>query len=117
MLSLKAKIRKEKGKKVGQLRKKGQVPAVLYGPKIENLSIEVGLKDFSKVYQSVGESSLLQLEVGEKNFMVLVHALEMDPLSQKPIHIDFYQPRLDMEITVMVPLIFEGESPAVKNLG
>jgi len=117
MLSLKAKIRKETGKQVEKLRKKGQIPAVLYGPKIENLSLEIGLKEFTKVYQEVGESSLLKLEVGDKDFLVLVHAMEIDALSQKPLHIDFYQPRLDEEITVSVPLIFEGESPAVKGLG
>jgi len=117
MLSLKAKIRKEIGKQVGKLRKKGQIPAVLYGPKIENLSLEIGLKEFTKTFQEVGESSLVKLEVGDKNFLVLVHALEMDALSQKPIHIDFYQPRLDEEITVSVPIVFEGESPAVKGLG
>ena len=117
MLSLKAKIRKETGKQVEKLRKKGQIPAVLYGPKIENLSLEIGLKEFTKAFQEVGESSLVKLEVGDKNFLVLVHALEIDALSQKPIHIDFYQPKLDEEITVSVPIVFEGESPAVKGLG
>jgi large subunit ribosomal protein L25 len=117
MLSLKAKIRKESGKKVEKLRKNGQVPAVLYGPKIDNLSLEVNQKEFSKALKIVGESSLLQLEVGDKNFMVLVHSLDVDPLSQNPIHIDFYQPKLDQEITVTVPLMFEGESLAVKSLG
>ncbi len=117
MLSLKAKVRKETGKQVKKLRKKGLIPAVLYGPKIENLSLEIGLKEFTKTFQEVGESSLVKLEVGDKNFLVLVHALEIDALSQKPIHIDFYQPRLDEEITVSIPIVFEGESPAVKGLG
>lgn len=116
MLSLSAKIRKELGKKVKKLRKKEIIPAVLYGPKIENLFLEISLKEFEKVYQQAGESSLINLEVDEKKFLVLVHALELDIFSQKPVHIDFYQPRLDKEITVTVPLVFEGEAPAVKDL-
>lgn len=116
MLSLNAKIRKETGKKVKSLRKKGIIPAVLYGPKIKSLSLEVDLKEFEKVYQAAGESSLINLEVDEKKFSVLIHALELNVISQKPIHIDFYQPRLDEEITATIPLIFEGEAPAVKDL-
>jgi len=117
MLTLKAKIRKDLGKKVKKLRKKGIIPAVLYGPKIENIPLEVDLKEFEKVYKAAGESSLIKLQIEKKDFLVLIHAVEINAISQKPIHIDFYQPRLDEEITVTVPLVFEGEAPAVKDLG
>ncbi|MDP1538566.1 MAG: 50S ribosomal protein L25, partial [bacterium] len=85
MLVLKAKIRKELGKKVKFLREKGIIPAILYGPKIDNLSLEVDLKEFEKVYQEAGESSLIQISVGQKKFLVLIHAVEIDAISQKPI--------------------------------
>lgn len=117
MQSLKAKIRKDKGKKVRKLRKEGIIPAVLYGPKTKNLSIELHSKEFDGVYREAGESSLVELSVGDEKFLVLIHAVEIDALSQKPLHVDFYQPRLDEEITVAVPILFEGESPAVKTLG
>ena len=117
MIILSAKIRKDLGKKVKKIREKGIIPAILYGPKIENIPLEVDLKEFEKVYQEAGESSLIQLQVDKKDFLVLIHAVEIDAISQKPIHIDFYQPRLDEEITATVPLVFEGVSPAVKDLG
>jgi len=117
MVTLSAKIRKELGKKMKKARKKGMIPAILYGPKTENIPLEISLKEFEKVYQQAGESSLIQLQVDKKNFLVLIHALEIDLISQKPIHIDFYQPKLDEEITATVPLVFEGEAPAVKELG
>jgi len=117
MIELKAKIRKELGKKVKKIREKGIIPAILYGPKIENIPLEVELKEFEKVYQETGESSLIQISVGQKKFLVLIHAIEIDAISQKPIHIDFYQPKLDEEITVTVPLVFEGEARAAKDLG
>lgn len=117
MLNIEAKIRKDLGRKVKNLRKKGQIPAVLYGPKIETISIEVDLKEFEKVYKTEGESSLITLEIGTKKYLVLIHALELDVISQKPIHVDFYQPRLDEEITAVIPLIFEGEARAVKDSG
>jgi large subunit ribosomal protein L25 len=117
MINLSAKIRKELGKKVKNLRKKGILPGVLYGPKIESLSLEIDLKEFEKVYQAAGESSLISLEISQKKFLVLIHAVEIDTLSQKPIHVDFYQPKLDEEITAEILLVFEGESLAVKDLG
>lgn len=119
MLVLLAKIRKTLGRKVKNLRKKGLLPAVLYGPKVKNLALQVDLKEFEKVYKAAGESSLISLEVerGKKKTPVLIHDLKLDPVSEKPIHVDFYQPSLEEEIEAKVPLVFEGESLAVKELG
>ena len=137
MLTLSSKIRKEVGKKVKSLRQQGILPAVLYGHKIKNLNLEVDSKEFEKIYSKAGESSLitlviakgkdeaeaeassLSLNVEEKKqkFLILIHDIQFDPLTEKPIHIDFYQPELKKEVEVTVPLIFEGEAPAVKNLG
>jgi len=135
MLTLSSKIRKEVGKKVKSLRQQGILPAVLYGHKIKNLNLELDLKEFEKIYKEAGESSLitlviakgkdeaeassLSLNVEEKKqkFLVLIHDIQFDHLTEKPIHIDFYQPELKEEVEVTVPLIFEGEAPAVKDLG
>jgi len=119
MLTLSAKIRKELGKKVKNLRKKELIPAVLYGPKIKNLNLEVDFKDFEKIYKEAGESSLISIEIEgqKKKFLVLIHDIQFDSLTGKPIHVDFYQPRLEEEVEVTVPIIFEGEAPAVKELG
>ena len=135
MPTLSAKIREKVGKKVKDLREKGILPAVLYGHKIKNLNLELDLKEFEKIYKEAGESSLitlviakgkdeaeassLSLNVEEKKqkFLVLIHDIQFDHLTEKPIHIDFYQPELKEEVEVTVPLIFEGEAPAVKDLG
>lgn len=117
MLTLSAKIRKELGKKVKALRKESILPAVLYGHKVHNLNLEVDLKEFERIYQEAGESSLLSLEVEGKNLPVLIHDIQFDALTEKPIHIDFYQPSLKEEIEAKIPLVFEGEAPAVKESG
>lgn len=96
------------------------MPAVLYGQKIkEPLTLEVNSKEFEKVLRGAGGSSLVSLEIeGKKEgFLVLIHALEKDPVVGNPIHIDFYQPNLEEEIEAKVPLVFEGEALAVKDLG
>ena len=118
MLTLSAKIRKEIGKKTKTLRGKGILPAVLYGPEIKSaLPLELDYKSFEKVYNAGGESSLVSLEVDGKKFLVLIHDLERDPVKEGLVHVDFYQPRLNEEVEVTIPIVFEGESIAVKELG
>ena len=116
MLSISGKIREEKEKPTDRA---DYLPGVLYGPKIKNLNIAMSLKDFEKVYEQVGESSLMSLDIKGKNdkFLVLVHEMQRDPVSGKPTHVDFYQPNLKEEVEIEVPIVVEGESPAVKNLG
>lgn len=117
MLTINAQIRKISGKKVKSLRKTGVLPAVLYGPEIKNLNLEVSLKEFEKIYKEVGETSLISLQADKKKFPVLIHEIKKHPLTSQPIHVDFYQPKLKEEVTAKIPLVLEGEAPAVKELG
>ena len=119
MLSLNVKSRQAFGKKAKALRKKGLLPAIVYGPKTRPISIELDYKDFERAYKEAGESSLIKLELSElnKNYLVLIHEIEREPMSGKISHVDFYQAPLTEEIEVKIPLIFEGEAPAVKELG
>lgn len=115
-LSLEAKIRKEKAKKI---RKERKIPAVLYGPKIKNLNLEIDEKEFEKILKETGEISLINLKVQDqkgkkKNYLVLIHDFQKDPLNDKIIHVDFFQPSLKEKIDSKVPINFEGEAPAVK---
>ncbi len=94
------------------------IPCVLYGPKIKNTSLEIDLKEFTKLYKQAGESSLVTLEMEEnKKSVALIHEVQLDPLTDSIIHVDFYQPILTEEVEATVPLIFEGVAPAVKDLG
>lgn len=117
MIGLNATLRNEVGKKTRKT--SGQIPAVVYGPGVKNLSIQVDEKEFRKVFRKAGESSLVEISVqGDKTKKpVLVHEIQKDPVSDKIIHIDFYQPDLTQEVQVKIPLIFEGMAPAEKDLG
>lgn len=113
MLSLKADTRKEKGRKA---RLQGALLAVLYGPKAKAVPLAVDKKEFEKVLSVAGESSLITLELGKDKTPVLIREVQRHPLSGDPIHADFYQPRLDQKIKIMVPLVLQGEAPAAKEL-
>lgn len=119
MISLKAKIRTEKGRKTNSLREVGSIPAVVYGHKVKNVMLELDYKEFEKVLKEAGESSLIELSVeGEKEKRpVLVHELQRNHVTDEFTHIDFFQASLTEEVEVKVPLVFEGVSLAVKDLG
>ncbi len=118
MITLSAKIR-EGNEKLEALRGDELLPAVIYGSKVENISLIVNEKAFEAVYKDAGSSSLVFLEIeGKKDkALVLIHDVQKDSLSGKFIHVDFYQPSLKEETEAKVPFVFEGESLAVKDLG
>ncbi len=90
---------------------------MVYGAGEKEILLQIQEQDFKKVFREAGESSLVELEVGQDRKNVLIHDVAFDPVKDRPIHVDFLQVRMDKSIRVKVPLVFGGESPAVKNLG
>jgi len=119
MFSLTAKVRNKTGQIVKNLRQKGIIPAVLYGPKIKNISLEIDLKEFEKLYKKAGESTLISLEIPDQKLKspVLIHDVQLDRLTGAPLHVDFFQPSLKEKIETKVSLVFEGKSKAIDDLG
>ena len=99
------------------LRKTGAIPAVVYGPKQEPVSILVDKVTFEKVLKDAGESTVITLNGLDEALEVLVHDVSFNPGKGGVEHVDFYAIEKGKEITVHVPLEFEGEAPAVKQGG
>jgi len=116
-LELKSEKRTLLGKKVKSLRRKGIIPAVVYGGKDGTIPIELDQKEFSKAFKTAGETTLIKLLVGEKAKNVLIHDIGRDPITGEMNHVDFYEVKMDEKITTKVPLIFIGDAPAVIDLG
>ena len=117
MTELNAQSRTITGSKVKTLRKKGFLPAVIYGEGMESKSIAMPFVDFERVFRAAGESTLVTLNVAGKAHNVLIHDVAYDALCGQPIHADFYAVRMDKVIRATVPLEFFGESSAVKGEG
>jgi large subunit ribosomal protein L25 len=117
MLKLTAAERNIFGKKLATARLAGQLPVIMYGDKKAAQPLLVSLKEFKKVLAEAGESSLVTIEVGEKSTDVLIHEVVFNPVSDDPIHADFYIVDKTKKVEIDVPLHFEGVSPAVKDLG
>ncbi|MBU0597209.1 50S ribosomal protein L25 [Patescibacteria group bacterium] len=102
-----------------ELREDGIIPAVVYGPEIKTISIGVNYKEFEKLHNEAGESSLIDCIVeGEKDpITVLIQDLQIEPLKGRIIHVDFRQIKMGEEMNATVELEFVGESVAVKEQG
>ena len=117
MQELKAQPRTITGKAVKILRQQGFLPGVLYGAGVTAQSIVLPLADFEKAYKEAGESTLVKLIVDGVDHTVLIHDMGHDPLRGTAIHADFYAVRMDKALRIKVPVVFTGESGAVKNEG
>ena len=102
------------GRKVSQLRSAGLLPANIFGKKIKSQAISVKVDDFKAIYKKAGETSLITLTVGADEKAVLVANVQVSPLTDKPIHVDFHQVDLKEKVTAAVPIEMTGESPAEK---
>src|SRR3989338_6629812 len=116
-IELNADVRMVLGGKVKALRKSGYIPAVLYGKGQESIPLQVPVKDFGKALKEAGESTLVYLNVGGQSYPTIIHDVAKDTLTDGILHADFYKVRLDEKIKTNVPVVFVGESPAVKDLG
>ena len=114
MFTIKAKKR-DSGVKVDALRRSGEIPAVFYGLGKDTTSISVGTVPFKKVWREAGESSAVKINMTDGDIDVLIHEVQVDPVTDEPIHADFLAIDMKKKISVKVPLEFTGIAPAVKN--
>ena len=112
---LKAEKRKLLGRKVNRLRREGFLPANIYGKKIKSLAIKLSLADFEKVYKAIGETGVVEIVIGKQKRPVLISNVQLDPVTDKPLHVDFHQIDLKEKTTAAVPVELIGESPAEKQ--
>ncbi|MCE9628894.1 MAG: 50S ribosomal protein L25 [Candidatus Vogelbacteria bacterium] len=115
-ITLKAESRTIFGKALKGPKEAGKLPVVIYGPKESPQNFFVETKEFKKVFRNAGESSVVTLDTPEGEKDTLIKDVAMHPVSGEPVHVDFYVIEKGKKVEVAVPLVFVGESPAVKNL-
>ena len=111
---LKVEKRKILGKKIKKLRREGIVPANVYGKNIKSEAVQALFKDFDSVYKEVGETGLVDLELGEKIIPVLIHNVQKN-FRGAVLHADFFQVNLKEKVKTSVPLEIVGDPKAVTD--
>lgn len=114
-MDLQVQTREKFGKSVKNLRAEGLIPAELYGKGVQNLHLAIPLKDFRKVLKQAGESTMINVVLGNEKRPAMIYDVAVHPVSDEILNVDLYQVRLDEKIKIKVPLEFIGESMAVKD--
>jgi large subunit ribosomal protein L25 len=118
---LKASRRKDIGKGVARrLRKQGFVPAVVYGSKTEPVLLSINAAELTKILKGKEENVFINLHVdnGKKiEKFTLIKELQIEPVSRKFLHIDFFEIDKKQAITLDIPIHFTGVAPGVETGG
>lgn len=116
-LSLKLDERAVHGKKVAKLRKEGLIPAVVYGPGVDPISVQVEDGVFTKLYRQAGTYTPVHLTIGSKKKIAMIKDVDRDPVKGSVRHISFHAVKANEPVVAEVPihLVGEGESEAEKS--
>lgn len=113
--TLKAEVRTPGGKgPARQLRMKGLIPAVFYGPGKTPANLTVSPDDVTDlVGGEFGRNQIVTLEFNGQTELAVVRDLEVDPLSRKVLHVDFYSVSRDRAVRTKVPFLTKGRAVGV----
>ena len=118
-LTLSADLREKTGKNANrQLRAQGIIPAVYYSAKGDNKALKINEAALTKLYSSVGRTTVFDLEISEdgkkKPYPCLIWDTEYYPTKKRFQHVDFYGVDLDKELKIRIPLEFTGVAKGTK---
>ena len=107
------------GKKVRFLRREGMVPVHFYGRGVDSLALQVETATLRRVIISAGANVPVKVTIdgrdGEE--ICFIRDAQRHPVSEDLLHVDFYRVDVDRVVRAEVPVIMDGEAPAVRNLG
>ena len=112
---IKASKRDVTGKKVGQLRREGMMPGVVYGHHIEPIAIIMNAHDVTRAMIGLTPSSIVTIDIDGEEHAALIRERQRDYIRNRFIHIDFQAVSRTEKIRARIETILEGTAPAVKN--
>ncbi len=102
---------------VRELRHEERVPAIVYGPDVPAQAIAVNAKALQKALHQVG-TGLMTLQIaGQAPLQVLAREVQRHPVRHNLLHVDFQAVSLTEALRIHVPIVHEGEAPAMRANG
>ena len=101
-------------------RREGAVPGVLYGGDKDPVAITVKSNEFRKaLYTGKLLGHLVTLKYGDETQPVIAKAIDMDPVTDEPVHFDLFRVDEHQLIKIAVPVHFKNHeaSPGLKKGG
>jgi large subunit ribosomal protein L25 len=100
-----------------KIRQEGNIPAVIYGSKVESKPVYVNGLDLIKTIKTVGRNGVFSLDIdGEKQDVILSEYQE-DHVKKEIVHADFLAVDKTSKLTVEVRIVLTGEAMGVKDGG
>jgi large subunit ribosomal protein L25 len=102
------------------VRREGLVPGVVYGGNGDPEYVSIAVRDFEKHYQTGRMlSTLFVLDIGGKKTRVIPREVQVDPVTDRPIHADFQRLVQGARIRLFIPVHFKNhvDSPGLKRGG
>ncbi len=119
---LAAQVRKEQKKgPARRLRQQGFVPAIFYGGSTENIQLAVKSSDLLKLRKEKKDHAFIKLIIDDggkkQEKLSLIKELQIQPLTGKFFHADFYEVDMNKKLAFDVTLNFTGKAIGVENGG
>ncbi len=102
------------------VRREGQIPAVIYGGKEPPIAISLSDREITlKIHAGGFLTTVAEITVGGERIRALPRDFQLDPVSDRPLHVDFLRVHADSKIKVEVPVHFTNEldAPGIKRGG
>lgn len=100
------------------MRSKGLIPAVLYGPKLDSVSITVDKAEFTRCYKkSFSELTFFEVELEGKKYHTILKDKLVHPVSRNVLHIDFMVVDAASLMEFDLPVHFDGEAAGTREGG
>ena len=122
-VDLTARVRKTFGKgNARALRRAGMTPAVLYGPKIDSMALELTTKPFTKALFGIHRrNAVISLEIENGDLPakrhVMIREVQTDPVQGTLVHADFFEISLDTLVKLFVDVKFTGKPKGFESGG
>ena len=117
---LKAEVREQVGSLASKkIKREGLIPAVIYS-KEKNINISLNSRDFEQqFFKGIALTSVIDLEISGKKTRVIAHKIDLDPVSDYPVHIDFMLCEINKPIRAKPKINFlnQDKSPGLKKGG
>jgi large subunit ribosomal protein L25 len=110
---LEAQPRTLTGRKVSQLRNQGLVPATIYGPETEPVSVQIPYRPLQVMLMKAGGTNLIDVKVNGNTLTVLAREVQRHVLKGTILHVDFFAVDPKAKVAANVPVHLVGQSPAV----
>jgi large subunit ribosomal protein L25 len=100
-----------------RIRRKGRIPAVLYGRGGSSVAIDLDAREFSNRVRNISESTIVKLELEGKTYEAFVKDTQRSITAESILHVDFYEVESGVALRAHVSLHLVGNPVGVREGG